>query len=204
MCNFQAQHCTFSTACLYHFRIRFIIRHSASAHEPVACSIYPSFVHSLQTSSAFSDQKWTASLLGTGFFSHALLFSTSSTDQLSEPSQTSSAVIIFKSAEIRSSIAVKMGDETINVLIEIIHSVHFEVGSFTSVVNHVKYCKEVVQCDKDKVMIESGFEKDTSQKVVGHNTDLAPHCKRDVITDLHELVCLVSTKSNFILAPAHE
>lgn len=97
----------------------------------------------------------------------------------------------------------KMGDTTVRSLLENIHSYHSDTDLFERTFKHKNVCKDIVQCDKDIVMIENEFRLCNLQKHVALFTGLAVDYKRDVIKVSLEQFSLDSPKIDFKFRLAH-
>lgn len=97
-----------------------------------------------------------------------------------------------------------MRDTPVNVLLQIIDSDHFNIGLFKSTFKQTNDWKDVTQRDEKRAIIENNVQNYTLQKHVEHLTELAVHCKRDVITVLQEQVSLATFETDFIFRTIHD
>lgn len=65
--------------------------------------------------------------------------------------------MVLKTAEMSFSVVDKMEDATVSVLLEIVHSDHFNFGVFKSARMHEIDCEDIVPCNVENFMNEIEF-----------------------------------------------
>lgn len=101
------------------------------------------------------------------------------------------------------AIAPKVGDETVNAMIELLHSEHVNIYLFKKTIKHENDFKYMVLRNEEKSIVQNGFLKCSLQKHVGSLVGLAVHYKRYVINGLHEQVRFALPETNFMFGPVH-
>lgn len=97
---------------------------------------------------------------------------------IAKTTQSSFQFFVLKSAEIVSSFALKKRELPVNDLLQILHLAHFFVVFFKSTFKQKINCKDMVECNEEKVVTKNGFQKCASQKTLIIASDvLSTTCK---------------------------
>lgn len=126
-----------------------------------------------RTSGPLPDRDATEIPHPTSSISHSLPTAANPTYQSPEAPQTSPHLSILKSAEILSSVTVKIGETPVSDPLQFIHSVHFDIDLFKSIFKHACDCKDLVQCSGETIIIENVFHKCNLRKHAWPLTELA-------------------------------